>query len=47
MDRFYEGRIESDCEELETWELVLRPKGNNVIRAKWVLRNKLNEGEVI
>ena len=27
----------------DTWELVPRPKDKNVIRTKWVFRNKLNE----
>jgi hypothetical protein len=27
----------------DTWELVPRPKNNNVINTKWVFRNKLNE----
>ena len=32
----------------DTWELVSRPKDNNVIGTKWVFRNKMNEqGEVI
>ena len=34
-------------ERNKTWTLVPRPKGKNVIRTKWVFRNKLNEeGEV-
>ena len=32
----------------ETWELVPRPKDNNVKETKWVFRNKMNEqGEVV
>ena len=27
----------------ETWELVPRPKDQNVIRTKWIFRNKMNE----
>jgi hypothetical protein len=27
----------------ETWELVPRPKGNNVIDTKWVFRKKFDE----
>jgi hypothetical protein len=30
-------------EKNDTWELVPRPKNKNVICAKWVFRNKLNE----
>jgi hypothetical protein len=30
-------------EKKDTWELVPRPKNNNVIDTKWVFRNKLNE----
>lgn len=30
-------------EENNTWELVPRPKGKNVISTKWVFKNKLNE----
>jgi hypothetical protein len=30
-------------EKNATWELVPRPKNNNVISKKWVFRNKLNE----
>ena len=32
----------------ETWELVSRPADNNVIGAKWVFKNKMNEqGKVV
>jgi hypothetical protein len=34
-------------EKNDTWELVLRPKYKNVIRTKWVFRNKLNEDEQV
>ena len=44
-----ESWIEATNEEIEqieknkTWTLVPRPKDKNVIRTKWVFRNKLNE----
>ena len=35
-------------EKNDTWELVPRPHDKNVIRTKWIFKNKLNEnGEVI
>jgi hypothetical protein len=35
-------------EKNETWDLVPRPKDKNVIRVKWVFKNKLNEdGKVV
>ena len=33
----------SQIENNETWELVPQPINKNVIRAKWVFRNKLDE----
>ena len=33
----------SQIEKNETWELVPRPINKNVIGAKWVFRNKLDE----
>ena len=38
----------NQIEKNQTWELVPRPKDNNVIGTKWVFRNKLNEnGQVV
>eukprot|EP00253_Pinus_taeda_P002843 PITA_02843 len=38
----------SQIEKNKTWELVPRPKDNNIIGTKWVLKNKMNEeGQVI
>jgi hypothetical protein len=35
-------------EKNNTWEMVQRPKGKNIIGSKWILKNKLNEqGQVI
>lgn len=35
-------------EKKQTWELVLRPKGKNVVGTKWIFKNKINEdGQVI
>eukprot|EP00253_Pinus_taeda_P033721 PITA_33721 len=43
--------MDEELEQIEkndTWELVPRPKDKNVIRTKWVFKNKLNEnGDVI
>eukprot|EP00253_Pinus_taeda_P003508 PITA_03508 len=43
--------MDEELEQIEnnnTWELVPRPKYKNVIRTKWIFKNKLNEnGEVI
>ena len=37
----------SQIEKNETWELVPRPLNKNVIGAKWVFRNKLDEARDI
>jgi hypothetical protein len=31
----------------QVWELVERPKGHNVIRIKWVFRNKQDQDEIV
>jgi hypothetical protein len=38
--------MDEELDQIEkngTWELVPRPKNKNMIRTKWVFRNKLNE----
>ncbi|KAH9296318.1 hypothetical protein KI387_039906, partial [Taxus chinensis] len=42
LDRAMEEEL-NQIEKNEIWELVPRPKDKNVIGAKWVFRNKLNE----
>ena len=37
----------SQIEQNETWELVPRLKDGDVIDAKWVFKNKLNEDELV
>ena len=38
----------NQIEKNQTWKLVPRPEGKNVIGTKWIFKNKLNEdGEVI
>ena len=38
----------NQIEKNQTWELVPRPEGKNVIGTKWIFKNKLNEdGQVI
>lgn len=38
----------SQIEKNETWELVPHPKDKNIIRTKWVYKNKMNEdGQII
>jgi hypothetical protein len=35
-------------EKNNTWEMVHRPKGKNIIGSKWIFKNKLNEqGQVV
>ena len=50
-DECWVKAMDEELEQIErnnTWELVPRPKDKNVIRTKWVFKNKLNEnGEVI
>jgi hypothetical protein len=50
----YDHWVKAMNEELDqieknnTWEMVQRPKGKNVIGSKWIFKNKLNEqGQVI
>jgi hypothetical protein len=45
-DEFWNKAMDEELDQIEkndTWELVPRPKNNNVIGTKWVFRNKLNE----
>jgi hypothetical protein len=45
-DEFWNKAMNEELDQIEkndTWELVPRPKNKNVIRTKWVFRNKLNE----
>ena len=45
-DEFWNKAMDDELDQIEkndTWELVSRPKNNNVIETKWVFRNKLNE----
>eukprot|EP00253_Pinus_taeda_P028614 PITA_28614 len=50
-DECWVRAMDEELEQIEknnTWELVPRPKDKNVIRKKWIFKNKLNEnGEVI
>eukprot|EP00253_Pinus_taeda_P018896 PITA_18896 len=50
-DECWVNAMDEELEQIEknnTWELVPRPKGKNVIGTKWIFKNKLNEnGEVI
>ena len=35
-------------EKNNTWEMVHRPEGKNIIGSKWIFKNKLNEqGQVV
>jgi len=46
QDKSWTKEMEEEINQIEknyTWELVDRPKNNNVIGTKWVFRNKLNE----
>ena len=42
QSKFIEEHIEQ-FEKNKTWTLVPRPEDTNVISAKWILRNKLDE----
>jgi hypothetical protein len=45
-DGFWNKTMDEELDQIEkndTWELVPRPKDNNLIGTKWVYRNKLNE----
>ena len=46
MDEFWVNAMKEELSQIEknkTWELVPRPKDKNVIGAKWVFRNILDE----
>jgi hypothetical protein len=45
-DKFWIKSMDEELDHIEnneTWELVMRPRNNDVISTKWVFRNKLNE----
>lgn len=50
-DKYWIEAMEEELDQIEkneTWELVPRPKDKNVIKNKWVFKNKLNEdGQVV
>jgi hypothetical protein len=53
-DRKYDHWVKAMNEELDqieknnTWEMVHRPEGKNIIGSKWIFKNKLNEqGQVV
>jgi hypothetical protein len=46
MDEFWNKAMDEELDQIEktdTWELVPRPKDNNVNNTKWVYKNKLHE----
>ena len=50
-DKYWVNAMNEELDQIEknnTWELVPRPTGKNVIGSKWVFKNKMNEqGQVI
>jgi hypothetical protein len=45
-DEFWNKAVDGELDQIEkndTWELVPRPEDNNVIKTKWVYKNKSNE----
>jgi hypothetical protein len=51
IDDHWVKAINEELDQIEknnTWEMVQRPEGKNVIGSKWIFKNKLNEqGQVI
>ena len=46
MDDCYARRVKS-FERSEVWELVPRPSNQSVFGIRWVIRNKIDENDII